>query len=744
MPKPLSPCAIESLEPRQLLAGTPTAKFSATVFYFNDIQASASGGSGSSPSQGLKISNTGTASLTIPSNGITLGGTNAAEFTSSSKGGLTIAAGSSKTINLAFVAKALGIQSATLTVKTNDSAHASTSIALRGLGTAGNGGLLEPSLQRILDLFQVPDKVGEPHPEQNPFPIPPATPNDEVQMQRMVKAGSGKVSISLFAVFDNFKTPATAVGYYMDPGALKQLFTVPMSDAQSVHPSISGSTSFDPGTSSFGIYTVFPAFNNRDAFSEDALNTWETKVANQKKVRFYPLKNKDGSKVANAFVFASEDYNKAYDFNDVVGIIRNVKLSGSTSGGGGGGGTTDSQGTGVTSINGGGPAIGTSGGNGSIGNIPGLAESNLDHAPANDRLVANRIENPDTIRPNVTHDHSELRLTNTSSSSMTITASLDNPAWTFKSGGGTFTLAPGTTHDVDLNFVGTATGSIILKVFNGNLKITANGKTDTVKLDGLWQAFSEKLPSGKYDEPSLATLVNSIFGYKTVIVGPGQTTNHKGQPGTVGDEVASAYWNAADSSQPVHVRMIAATHRQNNFDPVTDEPLPANSEISWFQQGSTSKTFLFKHNINEGQSLLQHLDGSTTAVAEKSFSPGTKTFGFEVDKHFTDPTLNALDFDPTTGATFPGSGYAWRFFPLKDENGQLVPNTYIAAMDYTANKFANWDYNDNVYLISNIKPASTASSAIALAQATPLGSLFSDTSSDRSTTVEPNDLPSDV
>src|SRR6185503_16688502 len=76
MSKSSSFCAIESLEPRQLLAGTPTAKFSATVFYFNDIQASASGGAGASPSQGLKISNTGTASLTIPSNGITLGGSN--------------------------------------------------------------------------------------------------------------------------------------------------------------------------------------------------------------------------------------------------------------------------------------------------------------------------------------------------------------------------------------------------------------------------------------------------------------------------------------------------------------------------------------------------------------------------------------------------------------------------------------------------------------------------------------------
>src|SRR5581483_824050 len=115
---------LESLEMRQLLSASPIAKFSASTFYFNDIQASASGGPGASPAQSLKISNTGSASLSVTS--IKLGGANASEFTSSSTGGLTISAGSSKTVSLAFNAKALGIQTATLTITTNDSAHKST------------------------------------------------------------------------------------------------------------------------------------------------------------------------------------------------------------------------------------------------------------------------------------------------------------------------------------------------------------------------------------------------------------------------------------------------------------------------------------------------------------------------------------------------------------------------------------------------------------------------------------------
>ena len=99
-------------------------------------------------------------------------------------------------------------------------------------------------------------------------------------------------------------------------------------------------------------------------------------------------------------------------------------------------------------------------------------------------------------------------------------------------------------------------------------------------------------------------------------------------------------------------------------------------------------------------------------------------FGFEADKHFTDQSLNALDFNPTTNVTIPNTGYSWRIFPLKDENGNVVPNTYIAAMDYTANKFANWDYNDNIYLISNIKPVSTTTTTMSLAASSATSSLF--------------------
>src|SRR5262249_42466033 len=158
-----------------------------------------------------------------------------------------------------------GIKTAQLIIKSNDPDNAQITITLRGLGTLGTGGNLEPSLQKVLDLYQIPVTVGDDNPDDTTFPVPPKTPNDEVAMPRLVKAGDGNVTVQLLGVFDNAKTPATVFGWY-DPGTpdkQTQLFTVPSSgDSQSVNPATNGSTSFDPNDSEFGIYATFSAFSN--------------------------------------------------------------------------------------------------------------------------------------------------------------------------------------------------------------------------------------------------------------------------------------------------------------------------------------------------------------------------------------------------------------------------------------------------------------------------------------------------
>ena len=392
-----------ALEPRWLLSAKPVATYSQRVMFYNDVQTSASGGSGSSPSQFLMIKNEGSSTLIFTHTGLRIIGDNASDFVfTGKKAPAHIPPGSTRTIPVAFNATSIGIETAQILAHSNDPKHHVFHIQLRGLGTAGIGGSAEPSLQRIFDLFGFPDQVGETNPASNAFPLTPATPNDEVQLKTMVKAGDGDVAIVPLAVFDNQTSPATEVGFYPagHPELATQLFSVPSaSDSQSVHPLISGTETFDPGTSTFGIYTVFPEFNYRKAVSESALNTWESNAARQRKVRFYPLINSNGTVVPNSYIFATEDYNVTYDQNDVVGIITNVKAA-----------TTPQQ----------------------------LTVQNSDGAPSTDRFVFNRIQNLDTVRPNVVHDTDTMRLINSGDGTLTIGSIKlsDGVHWKIISGGG--------------------------------------------------------------------------------------------------------------------------------------------------------------------------------------------------------------------------------------------------------------------------------------------------------------------
>jgi len=46
-------------------------------------------------------------------------------------------------------------------------------------------------------------------------------------------------------------------------------------------------------------------------------------------------------------------------------------------------------------------------------------------------------------------------------------------------------------------------------------------------------------------------------------------------------------------------------------------------------------------------------------------------------------------------------GHSVRFYPARDREGEFIPNTWLMVMDYHG---VNYDYNDNTYLITNIRP----------------------------------------
>ncbi|HMO26115.1 MAG TPA: choice-of-anchor D domain-containing protein, partial [Tepidisphaeraceae bacterium] len=294
-------------------------------------------GGNPSRAKSVTIRNTGTSALALPAGGLTIAGADASLFNLVGAPSLptTIPAGESLTLNINFnpgSTVGLTIRTAQLQIKTNDPNNPILTVNLRGLPTTGTGGMNEPSLQRVFDLYELPIRTGDSDPNNTLLTIPNGAVTDELDIQRFVKAGGGPVTIAPIAAFAVSQNPAVRVGYYSPgtPTESDELFTINGIEAQSIDPFAQGSVKFDPGTSPFGIYGTFPGFTNSDGtnrrvFTENTLNTWESVVANRNKVRVYPLIDSNGNPVANSYVMAFEEFTSAYDYQDVVLVIRNVR-----------------------------------------------------------------------------------------------------------------------------------------------------------------------------------------------------------------------------------------------------------------------------------------------------------------------------------------------------------------------------------------------------------------------------------
>jgi glucose/arabinose dehydrogenase len=625
-------------------AAAPEITVNAKKRVFNDPR----GGDGSA-TQIIRVTNRGNKDLIIPSGGITLGGDDATQwkFTSRPTLPLTLVPGASATIGVEFdpsSGTSLGLKTATVDIASNDADTSTITVNLRGLATSGEGGSNEPSLQRVMDLYDIPVTVGDSDPSTVALDNPPVQANDEILMPRLIKAGAGAVTIEPMAVFGLESNPALEFGYY-EPGTLAErqmLFSVATSDFQSVTPTALGSTTFDPGSAAFSLLALFPGKTNadgtaREATSEDVLNFWEPDPSLRQKVRFYPLKNPDGSIVANAFVFAFEEAEGAGDNQDFVGIIRNVAAA------------------------------------------PGTAEiglENLANAPYADRLVFNKIGKLNATVPNVVHNVSKLRVRNTGTSNLVISGlditgkyQLVNPP------AANTVVVPGGFIDLTVRFIANS-GSIQ----NGTLVIHSNDADEPdklVKLVGFWQTQSESV-----NEPKLPTL-GQVLGYGTVFVYEGQVLNTGGLNSAIGDEVLSEYWKRADAAQPVTVRQLAAFHTQGE-----------TATVGWFRQGSNTRNELFTHTLEDGQSLFPRETG-TENPSVATFNPTSNTFGFFVDQAYSDHLKNPQEVPDNN------HGHSIRFYPARDRDGEFIKDTWLMVMDYFG---VNYDYNDNVYLITNVRP----------------------------------------
>jgi hypothetical protein len=324
---------------------------------------------------------------------------------------------------------------------------------------------------------------------------------------------------------------------------------------------------------------------------------------------------------------------------------------------------------------------------------------NPDGLPSSSRLIFNTIDVLNTSTPNAYHNTSPLLLENTGTTPLTINSITPSGPFALVNGPADGTvIAAGSSLTITVQFTQTSLPAHSLNETNyttnpnggaaigGSLAISTSDlvtPTQTVALAGYWQSQSEDNA-----EPNLTTIVNTLAGYQTVISNTYQVdlTEPSDAVMLYGSEVASASWQAADPSQGVNIQQLAEFHTEGN-----------TVHSYWYDSASQTSHLLFTSLSDEGQTLLPHTEGG--ALATSTFYPNSTPFGLRVDNEYSDDAINAAN------GNSGGGGHHFRFYPLVDSNGNTVPNTYLVAMDYAVLQTENYDFQDNVFIVSNIRPA---------------------------------------
>ena len=327
---------------------------------------------------------------------------------------------------------------------------------------------------------------------------------------------------------------------------------------------------------------------------------------------------------------------------------------------------------------------------------PAIQIENPDVVPFPDRIVMNKVQNgTDDVTEN---DVGEVRIVNSGDQALTVTGlSLTGPFQLVAPPALPASIAPGANLVVSVLFTATGEGPNG-GPHDGALTIASNGAnapTRVVELSGFWQ-----INSGGSNEGTLEEYIPT-FGYRTVIVGPGQKLQEKGRIHPVGDEVIAPFWTRMDPSQPVTVRQLGAFHN------------PSSDTFSWFPKGSPGQVKTVLTQLKEDyQTLLPRRSGDM-GPGLSSFTPTSVSFGFKLASKWSDQTLNPKTESCVAMFTEANCGHAVRFWPIKDRAGVPVAGQYLGTMDFAEVSSGNYDYQDNFYLISNVVPEGTAVDATA-------------------------------
>lgn len=300
--------------------------------------------------QTVQLRNDGTAPVMITA--IALAGTNANTFRLSGIAApVSVAAGASMPLTVELLTSGTAIPAAppqnsggtlltAILAVTSSAGPAQATVYGLLLTTATH----EVTLGQILTTLGIKLNVGLAQNNANPNTgtvqqLPKVEPGtDEIAAPLYRKTGSGSVTMTAVARFSP-KGPMPFGWYPAGTPATRNMAATmaSMPDAQTsdkarmMLPPLSGSTAFDPGAGSFGVWvytdqlsqlydTGGTASNGDYDYSEDAPNS----PANVHRMKVYPLKDSAGIVVAGSYLIAVEEAGNG-DYQDYVFILSNVQ-----------------------------------------------------------------------------------------------------------------------------------------------------------------------------------------------------------------------------------------------------------------------------------------------------------------------------------------------------------------------------------------------------------------------------------
>jgi PKD repeat protein len=315
---------------------------------------------------------------------------------------------------------------------------------------------------------------------------------------------------------------------------------------------------------------------------------------------------------------------------------------------------------------------------------------NLDRFPYNDRLVFHRSHKEVNLETYMAqHRVVTLRVHNTATTPLNVSQvdiqGPDADMFTIATANrGPFSIAPAAFRDIPVTFGVGPTSKLTARALRFADLIINSSDPFSPQVSVELAAFNQPQEQGS-NEPTLDELM-VLFGYQTNIVNPAQSERLEPPNVVHGDEVISNQWVRASTNAPVYLRMIAAFSGDRRNVPVS-------------LTNCTGCTV--SHGPSDFQTILP-------------MQPSTETPRPPVEMTVV-PNGNfvvVVDGSYRSDQTDPRR---LRFWPVRDREGQIVRNTYIIGHDILGTSgcrnettLANCDYQDTVYLISNVRPVDFA------------------------------------